>query len=191
MVKKKSSSGKTTASKVSEVDAGVSTDRIDKIMNLVANSSIILMSVMMGAFSQVMVKATGAMASGMAGALGGKEAEDKVTKEIEKGNSEVEDKMKEMVLEVRKDIYSQIGQKRKEMEKLLGDPVFDAGPKIIEKYDVKLPKLTEKLDDGTLSAYTRLLVSEDPGFAEMFKQLTNWLNSLPKPEEKVRLKKRK
>jgi hypothetical protein len=64
---------------------------------------------------------------------------------------------------------------------VLSDPRFEVGPRIIEKYDFKLPKLTQELEDSTLSQYSRLLVSEDVCFAKMFKQLTEWLGSLPKP----------
>ena len=67
---------------------------------------------------------------------------------------------------------------------MLSDPAFDDGPKIIEKYDFKLPKLTQELDDNALAHYSQLLVSEDPRFAKMFRELTKWINSLPKlPEQ--------
>ena len=71
------------------------------------------------------------------------------------------------------------------MKPLLSDSLFDTGPKIIEKYDFKLPKLTEELDDATLAQYTQLLTSGDPNFTEMFKELTTWLNSLPKSTDKI------
>ena len=155
--------------------------REDKIINSMANTSVILMSTMMGAFTQVIVNATGAMASGMVEAMGGKEAGDQVNQEIKQKLPEVDEKMKAMISDIRKDIYSQMGQKKQELEPLLSDPAFEVGPKIIEKYDFKLPKLTQELDDNTLAQYSQLLVSEDTCFAEMFKELTKWINSLPKP----------
>jgi hypothetical protein len=128
-----------------------------------------------------MVSTTGAMASGMAEAMSGKGAGDKVNEEIKQKLPEVDEKMKAMISDIRKDLYAQMGQKRQELEPLLSDPAFEVGPKIIEKYDFKLPKLTQELDDNALSQYSQLLVSEDIRFAKMFKELTKWINSLPKP----------
>jgi hypothetical protein len=118
----------------------------------------------------------------MAQALGGEEAGVKVNEEIKRGLPEVDEKMKEMISGIRKDIYAQMGQKRQELEPLLSDPAFEVGPKIIEKYDFKLPKLTQELDDNTLAQYSQLLVREDVCFSKMFKELTIWIGSLPKPE---------
>ena len=91
----------------------------DKIMNAIVNTSVILMSTMMGAFTQVMVSATGAMASGMAEAMGGKEAGDQVNKEIEQKLPEADEKMKAMISDIRKDIYAQMAQKRKDLAPML------------------------------------------------------------------------
>jgi len=162
-------------------------DREKKIMNSIANVSILMMSIMMGAFSELMVNMTGAAASGMAGAVGGEEVEAKVKEEVKQKLPEANEKMKTMVSEIRKDIYTQFEQKRKEIEPFLSDPVFDAGPKIIEKYDFNLPKLTEELDDASLAQYTKLIMSEDPKFGKMFKALTEWMNRLPKEPEKEKI----
>ena len=97
---------------------------------------------------------------------------------------EVDEKMKEMISDVRKDVYAQMVQKREEIVPFLSDPAFDLGPKIIAGYDFNLPRLTEELDDGALAQYSQLLVSEDPSFAEMFEKLTNWINTLPKFPDK-------
>ena len=70
-------------------------------------------------------------------------------------------------------------QKKQELQGLLSDPKFEVGPKIIDRYDFKLPKLTQEIDDETLARYSQLVISEDSQFAEMFKGLTEWLNSLP------------
>ena len=148
-----------------------------------ANTSVLLMSAMMGAFTQVVVNATGAMASGMAEAMGGKEAGDKVNQEINQGRPEVDEKMKAMISDIRKDLYSQMKQKSKELEPLLSDPTFEVGPKIIEKYEFNLPKLTQELNDTALVKYSQLLMSEDKQFVKMFKELTEWLSSLPKPPD--------
>jgi len=180
MVRKKSSGTKNQSIKtkdgVSQNEAGPE----DKIINALANTSVILMGMMMGAFTQVVGSTMGAMASGMAEAFAGKEASDKVDEEIKQGLPEIDAKMKAGISDMRKEIYSQMKQKRQEIKAVLADPAFEVGPKIIEKYDFNLPKLTQELDDNTLSQYSQLLVSEDPRFVEMFKELTEWINSLPK-----------
>jgi hypothetical protein len=184
MVKKKSSSTKNQSIKtkddVSQNEAGPE----DKIINAMANTSVILMGMVMGAFTQVVGSTMGAMASGMAEAFGGKEASDKVDQEIKQGLPEIDEKMKAGISDLRKEIYAQMNQKRQELELVLSDPAFEVGPKIIEKYDFNLPKLTQALDDTALSKYSQLLVSEDERFTKMFKELTEWINSLPKPPKK-------
>lgn len=155
----------------------------DKIIYAISNTSVILMSMMMGAFTQVIGSTMGAMASGMAEAMGGKEASDKVDEEMKKEQPELDAKMKSMISDIRKDIYSQMKQKKQELEQILSDPTFAFGPKIIEKYNFNLPKLTQELDDNALSQYSQLLVSEDERFVKMFKELTEWINSLPKSNE--------
>ncbi len=185
MARKKSSATKNQTAQAKASALQSKTDREDKILNAMVNTSVILMSTMMDAFAQVMVKTTSALAEGISEAFGGKEAEKQVDAEFKQKLPEVDGKMKGMISDIRKDIYAQMGQKRREIEPLLSDPVFDVGPEIIEKYDFNLPKLSEELDDAALAQYSQLLVSEDPRFAEMFKELAGWLNSLPKPPESV------
>ena len=162
-----------------EQTAITSEERTSRILNSIVNTSVILMSIMMGAFSQLMVNTTGAMASGMAEAFAGKEAGSKVKEDLEQKLPEAEKKMKDMISGIRQDMYSQMKQKKQELQGLLSDPKFEVGPKIIDRYDFKLPKLTQEIDDETLARYSQLLISEDSQFAEMFKGLTEWLNSLP------------
>jgi hypothetical protein len=182
MARKKPSEEKQTT-KIEHATLPSKSDRETKILNAMANTSVLLMSTMMGAFTTLMVDATSAMASGMAEAMGGKEAQNKVSQEIKQEAPEVNEKVKAMISDIRKDIYAQMKEKRLEFKSLLSDPAFDVGPRIIEKYDFKLPKLTEELDDKALSQYSQLLLSEDAGFAKLFKELAEWIGSLPKPDE--------
>ncbi|MDD1747013.1 MAG: hypothetical protein LUQ16_04550 [Methanomassiliicoccales archaeon] len=158
-------------------------DRTTRIMNAITNTSVVLMSVMMGGFAKAMVEATGEIASGMAGSVDPEEGE-RINQEVQQKLPEIDGEMKSMVSEMRKDLYAQVGEKRKEIEPLLSDPVFDLGPKIVDRYEFGLPRLTEELDDASLVQYTRLLVDEDPNFSRMFQELTDWINTLPKPPEK-------
>jgi hypothetical protein len=181
-----SSSAGTAGSDESQIIAGdgepmeSGTDRAQKVMNTMTNTSIILMSSLMGGFTQVMMETMGTMASGMAGAMGGEEAGEEVSNEFRQKLPEVDEKMREMISEVRKDVYAQLDQKREEIEPHLSDPSFDLGPEIVDGYDFGLPKLTEELDDSSLVQYSQLFVSEDPSFIEMFGKLTDWMNTLPK-----------
>jgi len=84
-----------------------------------------------------------------------------------------------MMSEMRAGIYEQIEQKRQEIEPFLSDPVFDLGPRKIDEYEFGLPKLSEELDDAALAQYVLLLESEDAKFGELFKFLSEWMNSLP------------
>jgi hypothetical protein len=158
-------------------------DRTTRVMSTITNTSVILMSVMMGGFAKAMVEATGEMASEMAGSVDPDEGE-RIRAEVQEKLPGIDEEMRSMVSEMRKDLYAQVGEKRKEIEPLLSDPAFDLGPEIVDRYEFGLPKLTEELDDASLVQYTRLLVDEDRNFSRMFQELTDWINSLPKPPEK-------
>jgi uncharacterized membrane protein len=184
MTRKKSSNSKNQTAKTQKSPLQSETNREAIILNAMANTSIILMSTMMGAFTQVMTTATGAMSSGMAAAMGGKEAEEKVSEEFKQELPKVDKKVKVMISDIRKDVYAQMKQKREQMQSLLSDPKFDVGPKIIEKYDFKLPRLNQELDDDALAQYLQLFTNQDPTFSKMFAKLIEWINSLPKPSER-------
>ena len=159
--------------------------RENRIMNAVANTSIILMSTLMDGFSEIIVGAAGAMASGMAEMVGGEEAKKEVETEFKQELPQVSEKMRAMISDIRKDLYAQMEQKRQEIKPFISDPIFDVGPETIEKYDFGIPKLTEELDDSTLAQYTYLLLSEDATFGELFRALGEWMNSLPEfPDKK-------
>ena len=159
--------------------------RENKIMNAVINTSIILMGTLMDGFAEIVVGAAGAMASGMAEMVGGEKAKEEAEKEFKQKLPQVSDKMRLMISDMRKDLYEQMEQKRKEIEPFISDPIFDVGPETIEKYDFGIPKLTQELDDSTLAQYTYLLLSEDATFGELFSELGGWMNSLPQfPDKK-------
>ncbi len=160
-------------------------NRENKIMNTIINTSTILMATLMDGFAEIVTEAAGAMTSGLAEMAGGEKAKEKAEKELKQKLPQVSDKMRAMISEMRKELYEQMNQKRKEIEPLLSDPVFDVGPETIEKYDFGIPKLTQELDDSALAQYTYLLVSEDATFGELFNALGDWMNSLPKfPDKK-------
>lgn len=161
----------------------VEPNRSDRIMNTIINTSIILMSTILGGLAGTMMDMMGEVSSGVAGAFGGEGAAEGVGSDIAAKRPEAEAQMKALISEARKDIYAQYEEKRAEIEPVLADPVFDKGPIIVEGYDFGLPRMSEELDDSALAKYSELLVREDPAFSTMFKELTDWMNSLPKMPE--------
>ena len=155
------------------------TSREAAIMNVIINTSVILMSAMMDAFGEFIVQTTGAMAAGMANAMDEKELGEEITNEVKTKSPEINEEMKTLISEVHNGIYLQYTQKQKEIQPLLADKIFDNGPQIVEKYDFNLPKLNKKVDDKILAQYTLLLAIEDENFAKMFEELTAWMNTLP------------
>jgi len=163
----------------------IDANRENKIMNVVVNTSIILMSTLMDGFAEIVLEAAGAMASGIAEIAGGEQAKEDAEKEVKQKLPQVSDKMRSMISEMRKDLYGQMEQKRKEIKPFLSDPIFDVGPKAVEKYDFGIPNLTQELEDSTIAQYTYLLLSEDATFGQLFTELGEWLNNLPKfPDKK-------
>jgi hypothetical protein len=158
----------------------VALSREEKITNTIVNTSILLMSTLMGGLSELMVNVTGEMAAGMTEAFQGEKAGEETRKEVKQKLPEVNDKMSAMISDMRKDIYSQMEVKNKEIAPYMADPVFDLGPQTLDSYDFGMPKLSAKLDEDTLARYSCLLASEDATFAELFGKLMDWLNSLPK-----------
>lgn len=154
-------------------------ERARRIMNVMANTGVIMMVTLMDGFAQTMIGAAGAMASGMAGAMGSEEDADQVVEDFEKSAPEARERVMGMVSEMRNQLYGQMAQKAEEIAPLISDRIFDKGPEIVEVYEFGLPKLTEELDDETVAEYAKMLVQEDKYFTEMFGELTTWMNGLP------------
>ena len=159
-------------------------NREKEIMNAVINTSIILMSTLMGGLAEVVAEAAGTMVSEMAEIAGGEKAKEEAEKEFKQELPQVSEKMRSMISQMRKDLYEQMEQKRKEIKPFISDPIFDVGPQTVEKYDFGIPKLTQELDDSALAQYSYLLISEDTTFGELFNALGDWMNNLPKFPDK-------
>ncbi len=146
-------------------------ERTARIINTVLNVSVIMMVSLMDGMTDMMMGMTGAMA----GAFGGEEAEEEVQEAI----PEAKAKVREMISEVRTDYRAKVQARLDEIEELIVDPAFDAGPEIVDIYEFGLPMLTEELNDEEIEQYVRLLVQEDKYFTEMFGELTRWMGTLP------------
>lgn len=146
-------------------------ERTARIVNTVLNVSVIMMVSLMDGMTDMMMGMSGAMA----GAFGGDEAQEEVQEAI----PEAKAKVRELISEVRTDYRAKVQARISEIEELITDPAFDAGPDIVDIYEFGLPKLTEELDDEGIEQYVRLLVQEDRYFTEMFGELTKWMGTLP------------
>jgi hypothetical protein len=149
--------------------------RNKKIVNLIANTNIILLSTLED-LADLMMNSMGAVAVGIADAIDGEVGKD--VYEAERERPEVNEKVKAVVSDVRQDVYRQMEEKKVSIEKYLPDPRFDDALKIVDAYEFKLPKLTEELDEVSLTAYLQLLLDENPKFNEMFKKLTTLMNEM-------------
>ena len=149
--------------------------RNKKIVNLIANTNIILLSTLED-LADLMMDSMGAVAVGIADAIDGEVGKD--VYEAEQEPPEVNEKVKAVVSDVRQDVYRQMEEKQVSIEKYLPDPRFDDALKIVDAYEFKLPKLTEELDEASLTAYLQLLLDENPKFNEMFKKLTTLMNEM-------------
>jgi hypothetical protein len=149
--------------------------RNKKIMNLIANTNIILLSTLED-LANLMMDSMGAVVAGIAETIDGEAGKD--VYEVEQKPPEVNEKVKAVVSKVRQDVYRQMEDKKGSIEQFLPDPRFDDALKIVDAYEFKLPKLTEELGEEPLTAYLQLLITENPKFNEMFKKLTTLMKAM-------------
>ena len=88
-------------------------NREKEIMNAVINTSIILMSTLMGGLAEVVAEAAGTMVSEIAEIAGGEKAIEEAEKEFKQELPQVSEKMRSMISQMRKDLYEQMEQKKK------------------------------------------------------------------------------
>jgi hypothetical protein len=166
--------------------------RDEKLENLIVNHSMIFMGLFEEAFSTLAEKMTAVLEDGT------KAFADAVTQGLSTGSAdnavagEAERPQGEIPPEVRTEIGSLFSAIREEMasqwpknaslfKQYVSDPAFDKGIEIVEKYDFRRPRLTERLSDDVLASYVFLLKGGDKGLGAMFKELADWQSGLPKP----------
>lgn len=157
-------------------------ERNQRVIYSAFNTSIIMMATMMEDFTEFLTDTAGAMASGMAEACGDEEAGEEIRKEVRESKGGLDQRLRELISEQREPTYKEMERKRHRIEPLITDPIWDEGPKIVDRYDFGLPKMTEVLNDDTMVAYAKMLVEEDPAFTEMFKALVDWINRVPQED---------
>ena len=95
------------------------TVRNKKIMNLIANTNIILLSTLED-LANLMMDSMGAVVAGIAETIDGEAGKD--VYEVEQKPPEVNEKVKAVVSEVRQDVYRQMEDKKGSIEQFLPDP---------------------------------------------------------------------
>jgi hypothetical protein len=152
-------------------------DRESKILNLMGNTTILLMSLMTDAFSDAFTGMAVGMAEAMATGLG---AEQKQTdsKKIKQAKSELSKQMVTEIVRLKADMKDQMNEKRQKIGTRIADARFDAGIAIAEKYDIGLPSLTRDLDTKVLLKYLARLKSNDASCTAMFQELMAWMTSV-------------
>lgn len=163
--------------------------RDEKLENLIMNHSMIFMGMFEEAFSTIAEKMTEALSEG-AGAIAdvlargasskpgdagaGKKLKDEITPAV---RAEIEN----LFSGLREEVSSQWPKDAAVFKRYISSPAFDKGIEIVERYDFRRPKLTEKLSDNVLASYVFLLQSGDKELGRMFKELAEWQAALPKP----------
>jgi hypothetical protein len=174
MQKKKSTQPNKPAEKKDE-------DRETKILNVLCNTSILLITLMTEAFSEMFTNISKEMMTSVATGLG---APEEATKNIDALHQQLPDHLRKELITMKKDLTRQLMEKRAELSPILANPIFDQGVTIVERTSLPLPLLTQDLDEHSLLGYLALLQTDDPQATTMLKELLEWMNTLPQPEKK-------
>jgi hypothetical protein len=156
-------------------------DRETKILNLLCNTSLVLMTMITEAFSQVFTTLTKEMVTAFTTSFG---APQNTSGNIDDLQKNLPDTIRKELMTLKKDLQKQLNEKRQDFGPLLSDPRFDTGITIAERITLPLPLLTQDLDERSLFSYLVLLQINDPQITTMFKELVEWMNTLPQPEKK-------
>jgi hypothetical protein len=172
---------KTTTQKIKPAKQNTQT-RETKILNVICNTSVLLMSAITEAFSEMFTKLSKEMITAITTSL---DTTEDVTKDIHKKTDnlkkELPQQIREQLLAMKTDITTQLQEKKETLGTLLIDPRFDDGITIVERYKFSLPALTQVLDERSLLGYITLLQTNDPRFTTMFQELLEWMKNLPRP----------
>jgi len=164
---------------------GTLNDREEKILNVMVNTSILLMSLMTEAFSDLFAGMTEGMVQAVGSSLGMSEEDTKQGSEKMRNlTTKIPQEVRAQMMSMKTDIRKQFQERKPEIQHLLIDPVFDKGIVIAESSATRLPKLTENLDEVSLLGYLALLKAEDPRCTKMFQALMEWMKTVPQPPQK-------
>jgi hypothetical protein len=156
--------------------------RETKILNVICNTSVLLMSIITEAFTDIFTNLSKEMIIAITTGIG---APTNTIKEIhgetEKIQNELPKQMREQLLVMKTDITSQLKEKKEKLASIIADKKFDEGIAIVEHYNFNLPKLSCDLDERSLLGYLALLQETNEQFTKMFQELLEWMKDLPQP----------
>ncbi len=156
-------------------------DRETKIINVLCNTSLLLMAAITEAFSEVFVNLSKEMMTALTTNL---EQGKNHRKSIDDLHTQLPKHLREQLITMKKDLAKQFSEKKQELGPLLTDRRFDHGITIVERIPFPLPKLTKDLDERSILGYLALLQAQDPRFTPMFQELLEWMKTLPQPSDK-------
>jgi len=139
-------------------------DRESKILNIMLNTSILLMALMTDAFSDAFTGMASGMAHAVTAGVGGAEKEPTTDESLRRTKTEFP---KPMIIQMLQMIRGKIT-----------DPTFDIGITIAERYNAGVPPLTNDLDEQSLLRYLTLLKANDASCTKMFQELMEWMKTV-------------
>jgi len=153
-----------------------------KILNVICNTTILLMSIMTEAFTSIFSKLSKDMITVITTGL---DAPADTIKEVHEETNNIQNELpkqiKEQLLAMKVDVTAQMKEKKEKFTSLIGDKRFDEGIAIVERYNFNLPKLSCDLDERSLLGYMALLQQNNEQFTKMFQELLDWMKNLPQP----------
>jgi hypothetical protein len=157
-------------------------DRETKILNLMCNTSILLMSLMTEAFAGLFSEMADGMVQAVTASLGASEEYTKENNEkLQSLKTKIPQQVREQMIGMKADISTQLQAKKHDLEAAIADPSFDRGITIAESYRTQLPALTRDLNELSLLGYLALLKANDPQCTKMFQELVEWMKTVPQP----------
>lgn len=151
-----------------------------KIMNVICNTTILLMSIMTEAFTSIFTKLSKEMITAITTVL---DTPADTIKEINAKTNNIQNELpkqiREQLLAMKKDVTAQMNEKKEKITSLIADKSLDEGIAIVERYNFNLPKLSCDLDERSLLGYMILLQQNDEQFTKMFQELLKWMKDLP------------
>jgi hypothetical protein len=157
-------------------------ERETKILNVICNTTILLMSIMTEAFTSIFTKLSKEM---MTTITTGLDAPADTIKEIHGETNNIQNELpkqiREQLLAMKIDVTAQMKEKKEKFTSLIADRKFDEGIKIVGRYNFSLPKLSSDLDERSLLGYMVLLQENNEQFTKMFQELLEWMKNLPQP----------
>lgn len=151
-------------------------NREKKILNLLSNTSLLLMILVTEAFSEVFTSLSRDFVSSLSSSLNIAHGD---KPDLDVLQQQFPDSLRKELLAMKQDLEKQIQEKRQKLGPLLADQRFDKGITIAEHSMLHLPSLTHDLDEAALLSYVTLLQANDQKCTAMFQQLLEWMNNLP------------